>query len=180
MRRAFRTKWVWVVAGIVLGAALAELAARHHLQRNIADGPPSVTSNCEAGIGAARAHAGTAAGVDAAGWTPKINDSRPPGTAPRGMVWIPGGQFWMGAQDDHMPDTKPWHRVYVDGFWMDQTVVTNEQFARFVESTGYVTIAERKPRAEDFPHAPPENLVAGSVVFSPPDHPVGLANHFLW
>ena len=66
-------------------------------------------------------------------------------------------------------DSRPIHRVYVDGFWMDATEVTNEQFAAFVKATGYVTVAERTPRAEDFPGAPPENLVAGSVVFSPPD-----------
>ena len=46
------------------------------------------------------------------------------------MVWIPGGQFWMGAEE--FPDAQPWHRVYVDGFWMDKTEVTNEQFAKFV------------------------------------------------
>ena len=50
----------------------------------------------------------------------------------------------------------------------------------FVKATGYVTVAERKPRAEDFPGAPPENLVAGSVVFTPPDHPVPLDDHFQW
>jgi formylglycine-generating enzyme len=68
----------------------------------------------------------------------------------------------------------------VDGFLMDKTDVTNAQFAAFVKATGYVTIAERKPRAEDFPEAPPENLVAGSVVFTPPDHIVPLDDHFLW
>jgi formylglycine-generating enzyme required for sulfatase activity len=77
-------------------------------------------------------------------------------------------------------DARPIHRVYVDGFWMDQTDVTNDQFAKFVEATGYVTVAERKPRAEDFPGAPPENLVAGSVVFSAPGHPVPLNDHFQW
>jgi formylglycine-generating enzyme required for sulfatase activity len=61
-----------------------------------------------------------------------------------------------------------------------QRRVTNEQFARFVKGTEYVTVAERKPRAEDYPQAPPEKLVACSVVFSPPDHPVGLTNHFRW
>jgi formylglycine-generating enzyme required for sulfatase activity len=79
-----------------------------------------------------------------------------------------------------MTDARPWHRVYVDGFWMDKTEVTNEEFARFVNATGYVTIAERKPRAEDYPEASPERLVAGSVVFSPPNHPVELDNHFGW
>src|SRR5262249_39052120 len=68
----------------------------------------------------------------------------------------------------------------VDGFWMDKTDVTNEQFAKFVKATGYVTVAERKPRAEDFPGAPPENLVAGSIVFAPPDHAVALNNHYQW
>jgi len=109
--------------------------------------------------------------------------------APQGMVWIPGGEFSMGAMDPPAAgevamhgaaDARPIHRVYVDGFWMDKTDVTNEEFARFVNATNYVTIAERKPAAEDFPGAPPENLVAGSVVFSPPDHPVPLNNHFQW
>jgi len=94
------------------------------------------------------------------------------------MAWIPGGEFWMGADD--FPDAQPWHRVALDGFWMDKTEVTNEQFAKFVKATKYVTLAERAPRAEDFPGAPPENLVAGSVVFSPPDHPVKLNDHFQW
>ncbi len=84
----------------------------------------------------------------------------------------------MGA--DEFPDAQPWHRVYVEGFWMDKTEVTNEQFARFVNATKYMTVAERAPRAEDFPGAPPENLVPGSVVFSPPDSPVRLNDHFQW
>jgi formylglycine-generating enzyme required for sulfatase activity len=63
---------------------------------------------------------------------------------------------------------------------MDTREVTNEQFERFVKATGYVTVAERKPRPEDYPRAPPEKLVAGSVVFSPPDHPVDLDNRFRW
>jgi formylglycine-generating enzyme required for sulfatase activity len=77
-------------------------------------------------------------------------------------------------------DARPIHRVYVDGFWMDRTDVTNREFEKFVRATGYVTLAEKTPRAEDFPGAPPENLVAGSVVFSPPDHAVPLNNHFQW
>jgi len=77
-------------------------------------------------------------------------------------------------------DSRPVHRVYVDGFWMDKTEVTNAQFTAFVKATAYVTVAERTPRAQDFPGAPSENLVAGSVVFSPPDHPVSLDNHLQW
>jgi len=117
------------------------------------------------------------------------NTAAVPAPSPRGMVWIPGGEFSMGAMDPpsvnevgmHAAvDARPIHRVYVDGFWMDKTDVTNEEFARFVKATAYVTVAERKPRAEDFPGAPPENLVAGAVVFSPPDHPVSLDDHFQW
>jgi formylglycine-generating enzyme required for sulfatase activity len=100
--------------------------------------------------------------------------------APAGMVWIPGGEFWQGSDNPAMRDAQPRHRVQVDGFWMDRTAVTNEQFARFVDATNYVTIAERTPLAKDFPGAPPEKLVAGSVVFSPPSGPVPLENHLQW
>jgi len=79
-----------------------------------------------------------------------------------------------------MPDARPIHRVYVDGFWMDATDVTNAQFAEFVKATGYRTIAEIAPTKEEFPTAPPENLVAGSVVFTPTPGPVNLNNHFQW
>lgn len=109
--------------------------------------------------------------------------------APQGMVWIPGGEFSMGSEDptskpnggnDPMLDTRPIHRVYVDGFWMDKTEVTNAQFAEFVKATNYVTVAEKTPRAEDFPGAPIENLVAGSTVFTPPDQPIPLDSHYRW
>ncbi|HKF58312.1 MAG TPA: formylglycine-generating enzyme family protein [Blastocatellia bacterium] len=124
------------------------------------------------------------------GFGPTTPNTAPaPRAAPPGMVWIPGGEFSMGAADSPgdgevgmkaTRDSRPIHRVYVDGFFMDQTDVTNAEFAQFVKATGYVTVAERKPRQEDYPNAPPENLVAGSVVFSPPDHPVPLDNHFKW
>lgn len=95
----------------------------------------------------------------------------------------------MGSEDpradmcggpDPMRDARPIHRVYVDGFFMDATEVTNEEFERFVKATGYVTIAEQTPRAEDFPGAPPENLVAGSTVFTPTPTRVPLDDHFQW
>jgi formylglycine-generating enzyme required for sulfatase activity len=117
------------------------------------------------------------------------NEEKAPGTAPKGMVWIRGGEFSMGADDprgcpcggsDAMPDARPIHRVYVDEFWMDATEVTNAQFAEFVKTTGYVTIAEKTPTKEEFPDAPPENLVAGSTVFTPTREPVPLDTHFRW
>ena len=113
----------------------------------------------------------------------------PPGPAPEGMVWIPGGEFSMGCEDpsklprggrDEMPDARPIHRVSVDGFWMDRTEVTNRQYAAFVKATAYTTVAERTPTAAEFPDAPPENLVAGSVVFAPPPQQVPLDNHYRW
>lgn len=97
-----------------------------------------------------------------------------------GMVWIPAGEFWMGSDEPKFPDARPWHLVRLHGFWIDTTLVTNEQFARFVAATQYVTIAERKPRPEEFPNAPPENLAAGSIVFTPPNHPVPMNNGMQW
>jgi formylglycine-generating enzyme required for sulfatase activity len=77
-------------------------------------------------------------------------------------------------------DAEPIHPVFVDAFWMDVTAVTNGQFAEFVTATGYVTIAERTPTKEDFPSAPPEDLIAGSVVFAPTDREVPLNDNFQW
>lgn len=123
-------------------------------------------------------------------FAPTIEDSSPAREkAPEGMVWVPGGQFSMGAQEARdmnevgmraTEDSRPIHRVYVHGFFMDRTDVTNAEFARFIKATGYITVAERKPRAEDFPDIPQENLIAGAAVFSAPDHPVPLGNHLLW
>lgn len=71
-------------------------------------------------------------------------------------------------------DSQPAHEVEVDGFWMDESEVTNAQFQKFVEATGYVTEAERKPRKEDFPGAAEEMLVPGSVCFRTPIEAVSL------
>jgi len=112
-----------------------------------------------------------------------------PGPPPEGMVWIPGGVFWMGSED--FPDAQPIHKVYVDGFWMDKTEVTNEQFAKFVKATGYVTVAEKAPDYETIvkqqpPGMPPprkEDLVPGSLVFTAPPGKVPLndaSNWFKW
>jgi formylglycine-generating enzyme len=95
------------------------------------------------------------------------------------MVWIAGGAFRMGS-DQHYSDEAPVHRVTVDGFWIDRTPVTNREFRRFVEATGHVTVAERKPDARDYPGALPEMLKAGSLVFSPPDYPADLRDWSQW
>jgi formylglycine-generating enzyme len=117
------------------------------------------------------------------------NAMTPPQNSRTRMAWIPGGEFSMGCKDpralpegggEPMADARPIHRVYVDGFWMDKTDVTNAEYARFVKATGYITVAERKPRAEDFPGAPAEKLVPGSLVFTPPSHPVPLDDFSQW
>jgi formylglycine-generating enzyme required for sulfatase activity len=117
------------------------------------------------------------------------NATAPPDPAPPGMVWIPGGDFSMGSTESSeelcaVPgmtrDALPVHRVQVEGFWMDATEVTNAAFAAFVKATGYVTVAEKKPRAKDLPEVPEANLVAGSIVFSPPDTPVALDDYRQW
>jgi formylglycine-generating enzyme len=95
------------------------------------------------------------------------------------MIVIPGGTFRMGS-DKHYPEEAPIHRVTVDGFWMDRKPVTNREFRKFVESTGYVTFAEIAPDPKDYPGALPHMLKAGSLVFSPPNHPVDLGNFANW
>ena len=96
------------------------------------------------------------------------------------MVLIPGGTFRMGS-DRHYPEEAPVHRVTVDGFWIDRTPVTNREFRKFVNATGYVTFAEIKPDAKDYPGALPHMLKAGSLVFSPPpQHAVDLRDWSQW
>jgi sulfatase modifying factor 1 len=105
---------------------------------------------------------------------------RADGRAPaRNMAWIPGGTFRMGS-DHHYREEAPAHDTTVKGFWMDRHPVTNAQFGRFVEETGYVTIAERELDPVDYPGARAHLLVPGSVVFRQPARPVSLADHFGW
>lgn len=95
------------------------------------------------------------------------------------MLWVPGGTYTMGS-NHHYPEEAPEHRVTVDGFWMDRTLVTNARFARFVEATGHRTFAEIAPRAEDYPGALPEMLFEGSLVFIKPQGPVDRRNLRNW
>ena len=102
-----------------------------------------------------------------------------PTNATDDMVWIPGGTFRMGS-DRHYAEEAPVHRVSVDGFWIDATPVTNRQFRKFVNATGYVTTAELIPDANDYPGALPHMLKAGSLVFTPPKRPVGTRDWSQW
>jgi len=160
-------KWIFAAAVVVVGLALLALKVTS----------PKKQAPVETG-GSASTFLPTAA-----------NKSQPPGQPPAGMVWIPGGEFSMGStaeteslcgQPGLTRDALPVHRVYVEGFWMDTTEVTNEEFEKFAKATGYITIAERTPTQEEFPNAPPENLVAGSTVFTPTLHPVPLNDFFQW
>ena len=109
--------------------------------------------------------------------------------APPGMVWVPAGEFTMGWDGPEARfDEKPAHRVRMDGFWIDATEVTNAQFREFVEDTGYLTTAERPVDWEKLKIQLPagtarpsdEVLQPGALVFTPPDHPVGLRDFFQW
>jgi formylglycine-generating enzyme len=94
-------------------------------------------------------------------------------------VALPGGRFLMGS-DDHYPEESPAHPVEVGPFAIARHPVTNRQFARFVAATGYLTVAERPLDPADFPSAPVENLVPGSLVFTPTPGPVDLRHLSQW
>ena len=95
------------------------------------------------------------------------------------MIWIPGGAFLMGSNSFYREE-RPVRPAFVDGFWIDRYPVTNAEFARFVEATGYVTYSERAPDPALYPDADPTLLVPGSLVFKKPDRPVSLRNNLAW
>jgi formylglycine-generating enzyme required for sulfatase activity len=95
------------------------------------------------------------------------------------FVWIPPQTTVLGS-DAHYAEEAPTREVGVDGFWMQTHQVTNQQFAEFVDSTGYLTVAERPPNPDDYPGAPPENLQPGSMVFHRTPGPVDLRHLNQW
>jgi len=112
-----------------------------------------------------------------------------PGEAPPGMVWVSGGEFNMGGDDQYATAVEqPVHRARVDGYFMDIHVITNARFREFVKATGYVTMAERVPTVAELmsqlpPGTPPPDpklLVAGSLVFTPTGKPVDLHDPSQW
>jgi len=156
---------------MALGGLVIAAAGLYGLRPDVPAGPDTapVTSN-----------AATDRGAGAAPFLPAVNTAPPPGPAPQGMVWIPGGTYWRGCADCGMPDAQPVHAVRVDGFWMDDTPVTNAAFDAFVRATGYVTIGERPLDPKDFPGVPREALVPGSAVFVPPSAVQSLHNPGQW
>jgi formylglycine-generating enzyme required for sulfatase activity len=96
-----------------------------------------------------------------------------------GMVWVPGGRFRMGS-DHHYPEERPARWAAVDPYFMDARPVTNAEFARFVEATGWITSAETPADPRDYPGAKPEMLAPASVVFTPTRGPVDLRNAYAW
>lgn len=106
-----------------------------------------------------------------------------------GMIFIQGGEFLMGAADNEgMPDEYPQHKVKLESFWMDATEVTNAQFKKFVDATGYITTAEKIPDWEEIKKQLPPGtpkpadslLIAASLVFTPPSHSVPLNEVSQW
>ncbi|UAY57437.1 formylglycine-generating enzyme family protein [Arachidicoccus terrestris] len=120
------------------------------------------------------AGARTDSGIDAGSRT----DAGSKGNDTAKMVLIEGGSFQMGS--DQFADAQPIHRVHVSSFYMDTHEVTNDQFARFVAATNYITVAERPLNPKDYPGVPVDKLVPGSGVFTPPGHPVSLNNPMAW
>jgi len=107
------------------------------------------------------------------------NLKRKSGVPTEGMRRLPGGTFAMGSERFY-PEERPVRRVRVDPFWIDETPVTNAQFARFVEATGYTTFAETAPDPAAYPGMPPEMAKPGSLVFTPTTGPVNLGDPTQW
>jgi formylglycine-generating enzyme required for sulfatase activity len=107
------------------------------------------------------------------------NQGGPDELSDGGAVHVPGGSFVMGS-DVHYPEEAPARQVEVGEFWIGRTTVTNAQYSEFVAATGYLTVAERPLDPADFPGAPPENLVPGSMVFTGTPGPVDLRHLSQW
>jgi formylglycine-generating enzyme required for sulfatase activity len=109
----------------------------------------------------------------------RFRSNKAPTVSHEGMKLIPGGSFIMGSERFY-EEERPLRRVKVDPFWIDETPATNADFARFVEATGYRTVAEIPPDPKDYPGMDPAMAVAGSLVFRRPDRPVALDDHHRW
>lgn len=100
-------------------------------------------------------------------------------TIVEGMVLVPGGVTTIGS-DRFYVEERPVTQVEVGDVWFDEHPVTNAEFARFVEETGHVAVAEVAPDPADFPGADPALLVPGSQVFTQTAGPVDLGDWTQW
>ncbi|HEY2048246.1 MAG TPA: formylglycine-generating enzyme family protein [Caulobacteraceae bacterium] len=107
-----------------------------------------------------------------------LKHARPKSPHP-GMIRIAGGRFHMGS-DRHYPEEAPTRWVEVGSFWIDETPVTNREFAHFVRETGWITVAEQAPEPSQYPGALPEMLTPSSLVFVPTSGPVPLDDLHAW
>lgn len=170
------------VSSLVVWAALnacQSASTKKATKENLAqkDSASCCTSNMPSRFGEV---SGTQSGISA---DPNVKASL------ENMVYIPGGTFTMGGDSVWgRADEFPRHQVKVSAFYMDKHEVTNAEFRAFVKATGYITTAERKPNWDELktqlppgtPRPPDSVLVAASLVFSPPNHPVSLDNAAQW
>jgi formylglycine-generating enzyme len=167
-------KWLWLqlAVGVILTVAVAAMYILD-ARENLAASKSESAHAAHHGAGPNEASMTSAAPVG-------VNTAPAPSPAPEGMIWIPGGTFWMGCDICEMPDAAPAHLVAVDGFWMDKTPITNAQFEKFVKATGYKTTAETEPDFENFRGSPVEKPLPGSAVFTPLSQEVSLNNSLAW
>ena len=95
------------------------------------------------------------------------------------MIYLAGGNFLMGSNSFYREE-RPVRPAHADGFWIDVYPVTNADFRKFTDATGYVTYSERPPNPAMYPDADPALLVPGSLVFRKPDRPVSLRDNLAW
>ena len=100
-------------------------------------------------------------------------------STPTDQLFIQGGEFTMGSENFY-PEERPTRRVRVESFSIDRYPVTNAHFARFIDETGYVTVAERPIDPAQYPGAIPELCVPGSLVFRATKGPVDLRDWSQW
>jgi formylglycine-generating enzyme required for sulfatase activity len=95
------------------------------------------------------------------------------------MRLLARAEFNIGS-DCFYPEERPARRACVDKFWIDETPVTNLQFAAFVHATNYQTLAELAPRPDDYPGLTDEMARPGSLVFEAPTAPINLQDPRAW
>lgn len=81
-----------------------------------------------------------------------------------GMVWVAPGQYSLGAGAIY-PEEGPRRLASSPGFWIGAREVTAAEFAKFVQATGYVTLAERGPDPRQYPNVPKSELRPSSAVW---------------